>query len=192
VRREALTIRVEVRRPSPSFLSQQGGEAGAWLTLAAITHSLLRAGGCLASPFHARARGATIRADLINLAARTARRGRGNLILHLPATGTAKPGGSPCSKPPVARPPPRPVEPRPGHHAINGGPGWETLGSGARVPQSLYEVPHTHRLLYAVQPSRRALGNEPYTGLPRQRTDAAARHHARPQRPGPGNQETRH
>ncbi|MGB6453179.1 MAG: IS1380 family transposase, partial [Streptosporangiaceae bacterium] len=34
----------------------------AWLTLAAITHNLLRAAGCLASPRHARARGATIRA----------------------------------------------------------------------------------------------------------------------------------
>ena len=34
--------------------------------------------------FHARARGATIRADLIDVAARTARRGRGHLTLHLP------------------------------------------------------------------------------------------------------------
>jgi hypothetical protein len=56
----------------------------AWLTLAAITHNLLRAAGCLASPFHGKARGATIRADLINVAARTARSGRGYLTLHLP------------------------------------------------------------------------------------------------------------
>lgn len=56
----------------------------AWLTCAAITHNLLRAAGCLASDFHARARGATIRADLIHVAARTARRGRGQLTLHLP------------------------------------------------------------------------------------------------------------
>jgi hypothetical protein len=56
----------------------------AWLACAAITHNLLRAAGCLASPFHGKARGATIRADLIDVAARTARRGRGQLTLHLP------------------------------------------------------------------------------------------------------------
>ena len=56
----------------------------AWLTLAAIACNLVRAAGCLASPFHAKARGATIRADLIDVAARTARRGHGNLILRLP------------------------------------------------------------------------------------------------------------
>ncbi|MGB6457945.1 MAG: transposase, partial [Streptosporangiaceae bacterium] len=56
----------------------------AWLALAAITHNLIRAAGCLASPFHGKARGATIRADLINVAARTARHGRGRLTLHLP------------------------------------------------------------------------------------------------------------
>jgi Transposase DDE domain group 1 len=65
--------------PSGSFAAN-----AAWLTLAAIAHNLVRAAGCLASAFHARARGATIRADLIHVAARTARRGRGNLILHLP------------------------------------------------------------------------------------------------------------
>jgi len=56
----------------------------AWLTLAAIAHNLLRAAGTLASPRHARARGATIRADLINVAARLARHGRGHLTLHMP------------------------------------------------------------------------------------------------------------
>jgi Transposase DDE domain group 1 len=56
----------------------------AWLTLAAIAHNLVRAAGCLASPSHARARGATIRADLIDVAARLARSGRGHLTLHLP------------------------------------------------------------------------------------------------------------
>jgi hypothetical protein len=56
----------------------------AWLTLAAMSYNLVRATGCLASAFHARARGTTIRGDLIAVAARTARRGRGNLILHLP------------------------------------------------------------------------------------------------------------
>ena len=56
----------------------------AWLTLAAIAHNLVRAAGCLASAFHARARGATIRRDLIDVAARLARTGRGGLTLHLP------------------------------------------------------------------------------------------------------------
>jgi hypothetical protein len=56
----------------------------AWLTLAAMTHNLLRATGCLAPAFHARARGATIRRDLIDVAARTARSGRGYLALYLP------------------------------------------------------------------------------------------------------------
>jgi Transposase DDE domain group 1 len=65
--------------PSGSFAAN-----AAWLTCAAITQNLLRAAGCLASRFHARARGATIRAGLIDVAARTARRGRGQLTLHLP------------------------------------------------------------------------------------------------------------
>jgi Transposase DDE domain group 1 len=56
----------------------------AWLTLAGIAHNLLRAAGCLASPRLARGRRATIRADLINIAARLARHGRGHLTLHLP------------------------------------------------------------------------------------------------------------
>jgi len=56
----------------------------AWLTCAAIAHNLTRAAGTLASGFHARARGATIRAHLINAAARTARHGRGHLTVHLP------------------------------------------------------------------------------------------------------------
>jgi DDE family transposase len=65
--------------PSGSFAAN-----AAWLTCAAISCNLVRAAGCLASPAHARARGATIRADLIDVAARAARRGRANLILHLP------------------------------------------------------------------------------------------------------------
>jgi hypothetical protein len=38
----------------------------------------------LAGPFHARARGATIRRQLISVAARIARHGRGRITLHLP------------------------------------------------------------------------------------------------------------
>jgi hypothetical protein len=64
--------------PSGSFAAN-----AAWLTLAAMPGNLLRAAGCLAAAAHARARGATIRRDLIDVAARTAR--RGHLTLHLPA-----------------------------------------------------------------------------------------------------------
>jgi hypothetical protein len=56
----------------------------AWLALAAICHNLTRAAGVLAGGFCARARGATIRNHLINVAARAARRGRGHITLHLP------------------------------------------------------------------------------------------------------------
>jgi hypothetical protein len=56
----------------------------AWLALAAISHNLLRAAGALASLAYAKARGATIRADLIDVAARTARHGHGHITLHLP------------------------------------------------------------------------------------------------------------
>jgi len=57
----------------------------AWLAIAAITYNLVRAAGALASRYHARARGATIRRDLIAVAGRTARHGRSHLTLHLPA-----------------------------------------------------------------------------------------------------------
>jgi Transposase DDE domain group 1 len=56
----------------------------AWLACAAIAHNLLRAAGSLASLAYGKARGATIRRDLIDVAARTARHGRGQLTLHLP------------------------------------------------------------------------------------------------------------
>ncbi len=57
----------------------------AWLACAAIAHNLLRAAGSLASFAYGKARGATIRRDLIDVAARTARHGRGHITLHLPA-----------------------------------------------------------------------------------------------------------
>ena len=56
----------------------------AWLSIAAMAHNLLRAAGSLASLTYAKARAATIRRDLIAVAARTARHGRGSLTLHLP------------------------------------------------------------------------------------------------------------
>ena len=56
----------------------------AWLSIAAMAHNLIRAAGALASLPFAKARAATIRRDLIAVAARTARHGRGHLTLHLP------------------------------------------------------------------------------------------------------------
>jgi DDE family transposase len=55
----------------------------AWLTLAAITHNLLRAAGCLTSVFHTKARTATLRRQLINIAARITHSAR-KTVLHLP------------------------------------------------------------------------------------------------------------
>ena len=59
--------------------------------LAAIAFNLTRAAGCLAGAFHAKATGATIRAQLIGVPARLARTGHrpsrpgsGHLTLHLP------------------------------------------------------------------------------------------------------------
>ena len=65
--------------PSGSFPAN-----AAWLALAAISHNLLRAAGSLASLAYGKARGATIRRDLIDVAARIARHGRGHITLHLP------------------------------------------------------------------------------------------------------------
>jgi len=56
----------------------------AWLSIAAMAHNLLRAAGALASLPFAKARAATIRRDLIAVAARAARHGHGHLTLHLP------------------------------------------------------------------------------------------------------------
>jgi hypothetical protein len=55
----------------------------AWLACAAMAHNLSRAAGVLASRFHALARPATIRDQLINIPARIASSGR-RLTLHLP------------------------------------------------------------------------------------------------------------
>ncbi len=49
-----------------------------------MAHNLVRAAGALASLPFGKARAATIRRDLIAVAARTARHGRGHLTLHLP------------------------------------------------------------------------------------------------------------
>jgi hypothetical protein len=73
--------------PSGSFPAN-----AAWLVLAAITHNLLRAAGSLASLAYGKARGATIRRDLIDVAARTARHGRRPRCTY-PTAGTANTNG---------------------------------------------------------------------------------------------------
>jgi hypothetical protein len=70
--------------PLAHLPSSQFHANAAWLQLAAIAHVLTRALGTLASTRHARARGATIRTELICLAGRPARSRRGHLTWHLP------------------------------------------------------------------------------------------------------------
>ncbi len=64
-------------------LSRRGGQCLQACGFA-IAHNLLRAAGSLAGLTCAKARGATFRRDLIHVAARTARHGRGHIALHLP------------------------------------------------------------------------------------------------------------
>ncbi len=66
----------------------------AWLACAAIAHNLLRAAGSLAASLaYGKARGATIRRDLIDVAARTARHGHGTSRCICPRPGTAHTNG---------------------------------------------------------------------------------------------------
>lgn len=65
------------------FPSGRFAANAAWLTLAALTHNLLRATGCLTSSFHAKARTTTLRRHLIGVAARISR-SRRRIVLHLP------------------------------------------------------------------------------------------------------------
>ena len=56
----------------------------AWLSIAAMAHNLVRAAGALASLAFREGPRRDVRRDLIAVAARTARHGRGSLTLHLP------------------------------------------------------------------------------------------------------------
>jgi hypothetical protein len=87
----------------------------AWLALATISCNLLRAAGALASLAYAKARGATIRRDLIDVAARTARHGRGHLTVHLPGGWYREHEWMNLFKPPADRPQQRPDQPGTGH-----------------------------------------------------------------------------
>jgi hypothetical protein len=68
--------------PSGSFAANS-----AWLVIAAMAFSLTRAAGALASSFHAKATTATIRRQLISVAARITRPARRS-VLRLPAAWT--------------------------------------------------------------------------------------------------------
>ena len=70
--------------PLAHMPSGQFNANAAWTVIAAISQNLMRAAGALAGPLLAKARAATIRRDIINIAARIARTGRGSIALHLP------------------------------------------------------------------------------------------------------------
>ncbi|MCA1673572.1 MAG: transposase [Actinobacteria bacterium] len=69
--------------PLAHLPSGQFSANGAWLMCAVITHNLMRAAGTLTGAAGARARGATLRRQLVNIAARLAHRAHG-IDLHLP------------------------------------------------------------------------------------------------------------
>ena len=75
----------------------------AWLTLAAISGNLLRAARCLASGFHARARGATIRSDRSTSLPAPPAAAAAASPCTFPNAGTASPDGKACSRPHAAR-----------------------------------------------------------------------------------------
>jgi hypothetical protein len=113
--------------PSGSFPAN-----AAWLACAAISHNLLRAAGSLASLACAKARGATLRRDLIDVAARLARHGRGEITLHLPER---------------LAPPGRMDEPVRGRHQTTraGGltsPDPVNAAHGPRPPADTHDLPH--------------------------------------------------
>jgi hypothetical protein len=72
--------------PSGNFAAN-----GAWLACAVMAYNLTRAAGALAGGLHAKARSATLRTKLINVAARVARSAR-RLVLHLPELWPWEPG----------------------------------------------------------------------------------------------------
>ncbi|MFC5102650.1 IS1380 family transposase [Kibdelosporangium philippinense] len=69
--------------PLAHFPSGLFAANAAWLSLAALTHNLLRATACLAGPTHARTRLTTLRRRLITIAARVTRTAR-HITLRLP------------------------------------------------------------------------------------------------------------
>jgi len=72
-----------INGPLAHLPSGHFGANSAWLACAAIAHNLTRAAGHLAAPHYATARAATIRREIVNVAARLAHRTR-TIHLHLP------------------------------------------------------------------------------------------------------------
>jgi len=72
-----------INEPLAHLPSDRFAANAAWLMLAAIAHNLTRAAGILAGGGLGKARGATIRTQIINLAARVSSHAR-QLTLHLP------------------------------------------------------------------------------------------------------------
>jgi len=99
----------------------------AWLVLATIAFNLTRAAGSLASRFHAHARLATLRTQLINVPARLARSAR-RVTLHLPPAGPgARHGNNSTSKSAAPPEPPPPDHRHPGPTKIT----WRTRSTRA-------------------------------------------------------------
>jgi hypothetical protein len=98
------------------------------MVAAAISCNLLRAACALASLAHTRTRSATLRRDLIKIAARTARhgRGRGRITLHLPEGWHREHEWRACSPPPAGHPRLRPDQlvNRSSHPPPHGPPSW--------------------------------------------------------------------
>jgi len=142
--------------PSGSFNAD-----AAWPVIAAIAQNLVRAARTPAGPQQAKARAATIRRDLIAVAARTARHGRGHLALHLPeywhrehewlslwpaACGPPPPRGL-TSPDPVRTPTPQ------GHPTPDPGPG--NPGQAAQQASGGTPTPPIHQAEILVQESSR-------------------------------------
>jgi hypothetical protein len=131
----------------------------AWLSIAAMAHNLLRAAGALASLPFAKARAATIRRDLIAVAARTARYGHGHLTLHLPEGWHRE---HEWLKP--ARHGLRPDQPRPGPHptrpptATRTRPRARNPGQAAGQRQDAHARIHPGKLLVQKSDRKRPTG----------------------------------
>ena len=82
---------------------------------AAIACNLLRNAGSLLGLAYGKARGVTIRRDLIDAAARTARHGRGHLTLHLPVGWHREHELTALTAAACGRPQQRPNQPGTGH-----------------------------------------------------------------------------
>ena len=118
----------------------------AWLACAAIAYNLTRAAGALASAFHAKARTATLRAQLIDVAGPDRPLRAAGSRCTCPATGPGKPAWTNCSAAPCTTPYPPPPD-----HRARTGPTGEQWKSRAdrRLPHvhTQTRVPHNSAVL---------------------------------------------